>query len=31
VGIQVALWGREMDDSCFCVYPLLYWVENENE
>jgi len=21
---------RETDDSCFCVYALLYWVENEN-
>ncbi len=31
VGILVVLWGKEMDDSCFCVYALLYWVENEIE
>ena len=31
VGILVAWWGRETDGSCFCVYPLLYWVENEIE
>ncbi len=31
VGILDVSLGRETDDSCFCVYPLLYWVENEIE
>ena len=25
----VALWGREMDDSCFFACVLLYWVETD--
>jgi hypothetical protein len=31
VGIQVALWGKDMDNSCFCAYFLLCWVESESE
>jgi hypothetical protein len=29
--IQVALWEKGMDDSCFCAHILLYWVGNEGE
>jgi hypothetical protein len=28
VGIQVVWWEKEIDDSCFYVYVLLYWFES---
>jgi hypothetical protein len=31
VGTQDAWSGRDVEDSCFCVYVLLHWVWHEDE